>query len=547
VPAGWSADRSRSRCLDSRLAAAIAALCLLAPGSALAQRRQVSIVEEDTVTDSPTQVLQELRHLGATELRLVVHWTDLAPDPGSARRPGFHATDPAAYPVGSWAPVDSVLRQARADGVRVMLTITGHAPRWAFGPGEPGGSIRNALGAWRPNPGEFGQLVQAIATRYSGHYHGLPRVSTWQIYSEPNFGEGLAPQSVGPVYTSAVMYRALVAAAWRALHASGHGHDTIIIGARAARGQQRPRVVGETPPLDFVRELYCLDRRYRPFRGRAARQHGCPSSAAAFRRQNPGLFRASGFAVHPYPLGADMRVPPDRTRTPNPDYAAFAQLPHFTQGLDRALRSDGSRRHYPIWNTEYGYISDPPNHAGASLADQAYFLNWAEYLSYKNPRLASFMQFLLLDPNPSVGVAEFGGFASGLIFYPTFMAGAAKPALDAWRLPLYLPSTRARRGHRLEVWGCVRPGPYAFRDTHTTQLGQVQFKPSGSSSWRTVSRVRANGSCYFDLRLQFPSSGQVRLTYTYPLNDLKLRPTYGNAYFDPLAPLSSRIVSIGIR
>jgi len=529
------------------LAALIPALSLIAPGAALAQRGQVSIIEEDSVTDSPAQVLQELRHLGATELRLVVHWTDLAPDPNSTRRPSFNATDPGAYPAANWAPFDHVLRQARADGVRVLMTITGHAPRWAFGPGEPGGSIRNALGAWKPNAREFGQLVQAIATRYSGHYRGLPRVSTWEIYSEPNFGEGLAPQSVGPVYTSAVLYRGLVAAAWRALQVSGHGHDTIIIGSLAARGEAQPRVVGETPPLDFVRELYCLDQGFRPFHGGAARRHGCPGSTAAFRRQNPGLFRASGFAVHPYPLGADMRVPPNRTHTPNPNYAAFAQLPHFTQGLDRALRTDGSGKRYPIWNTEYGYISDPPNHSGASLANQAYYLNWAEYLSYKNPRIASFMQFLLLDPSPTVGVAEFGGFSSGLIFYPTFMGGAAKPALDAWRLPLYLPRTSGRRGHQLEVWGCVRPGPYAFRDTRRPQYGQVQFKPSGSSQWRTLSTVRADGSCYFDRRLRFPSRGQVRLTYTYPANDINLRPTYGNAYFDPLAPVSSRTIPIQIR
>jgi len=143
-------------------------------------------------------------------------------------------------------------------------------------------------------------------------------------------------------------------------------------------------------------------------------------------------------------------------------------------------------------------------------------------------------------------VVEFGGFSSGLIFYPTFMGGMAKPALDAWRLPLFMPNPSVRRGHRVEVWGCVRPGPYAFRDTHQPQLGALQFQPSGSSQWRTLRSVPANGSCYFDLHLRFPSSGQIRLTYTYPANDLNLRPTLGNAYFDPLAPQSSRTISVRI-
>src|SRR5207248_7620311 len=139
-------------------------------------------------------------------------------------------------------------------------------------------------------------------------------------------------------------------------------------------------------------------------------------STGPFRRQNPGLFSSSGFAVHPYPLGPDQTVPPNRTRTPNPNYATFSQIPSFTRGLDRALRADGSGKRYPIWNTEYGYISKPPRTDGVTLDNQASYLNWAEYLSWKSPRIASFMQFLLIDPDPTHGVVSCGGFASGLIF-----------------------------------------------------------------------------------------------------------------------------------
>jgi hypothetical protein len=342
------------------------------------------------------------------------------------------------------------------------------------------------------------------------------------------------------------MYRGLVSAAWKALKSTGHAHDTTLIDALAARGQDRPNIIGETPPLDFVRELYCLDKGFHPFRGAAARRHSCPNSASAFRRQNPGLFSASAVSVHPYPLGPDGTVPPDRTRTPNPNYAALSQLPTFTKGLDRALRADGSGKRFPLWNTEYGYISKPPNHHGISLTNQATYLNWAEYLSWKNPRIASFMQFLLIDPNPSVGVAEFGGFSSGLLYYPTYRGGAAKPALGAWRLPLFLPSTSARRGGSLEVWGCVRPGPYAFGDTHQGQVAQLQFKARGSSSYRTLASVPANRNCYFDRRIKFPSSGTVRLAYTYPVNDLRLRPTFANAYIDPLAPYFSRTIPVTV-
>src|SRR5947209_3137334 len=462
------------------LSGLIPLLLLLSPVSALASHSQVSVFEEDSVASAPAQVMQELRHLGSTEIRVVVHWSDLAPSPSSSRRPRFNAADPAAYPASKWARVDNAVRQAQAKGVKVMLTVTGHAPKWAFGRGEPP-DPHNSLGAWKPSASEYGKFFTALAKRYNGRYHGLPAVRTWELYNEPNFGESLAPQSVGPVYTSAVMYRGLVATAWKALKSNGHPHDTILIGSLAARGQTTPRVFGETPPLLFVRELYCLDRSFHFFRGSAARLHGCPSSVGAFRRLNPGLFNSSGFAFHPYPLGIDQTVPPNRTRTPNPNYAALSQLPTFVRGLDRAPRADGSAERFQLWNPQYGYTSNPPNHAGVSLVNQAAYLDWAEYLSWKNSRVASFMQYLLVDPNPSVGVVEFGGFSSGLIFYPTFMDGGTKPSLDAWRLPLFLPKTSGRKGHGLEVWGCVRPAVYAFRDRRGAQTGHIQFKANGSA------------------------------------------------------------------
>ena len=71
------------------------------------------------------------------------------------------------------------------------------------------------------------------------------------------------------------------------------------------------------------------------------------------------------------------------------------------------------------------------------------------------------MQFLLDDPNPTKNVPEFGGFASGLIFY----GGARKPGYNAYRLPLFLPVTSTWPGRSLEVWGCVRPAHFARLDT----------------------------------------------------------------------------------
>src|SRR5437764_4622231 len=217
------------------LAGLIGLLHLLSPASALASGNQVSIFEEDSVVGNPVQLLQELRHLGSTQIRIVIHWSDIAPNSSSSRRPSFNASDPAAYPATKWRALDAAIRQAQADGVQALVTITGHVPKWAFGKGEPP-DPHNSLGAWKPSASEYGKFFNAVAKRYSGHYQRSPAVRAWEIYNEPNFGQSLSPQSVGPVYTSAVMYRALVSNAWKALKANGHGRDTILIGSLAAHG-----------------------------------------------------------------------------------------------------------------------------------------------------------------------------------------------------------------------------------------------------------------------------------------------------------------------
>src|SRR5205085_2091311 len=183
--------------------------------------------------------------------------------------------------------------------------------------------------------------------------------------------------------------------------------------------------------------------------------------------------------------------------------------PRFERTLDRMQRIYRSRARLPIYNTEYGYITDPPNHLYrfASPTTAAYYLNWAEYLSWRDPRISSTMQFLLRDP-PSYA----GGFDTGLLFY----GGTPKPTYDAYRLPIYLPVTTTTRGHSLEVWGCVRPAHYATVDSAQTQVARVLFAPGHTQAFRTLSTVTiANPRGYFDVRVTLPSSGSVKLAWTY--------------------------------
>ncbi|MGN6871954.1 MAG: hypothetical protein ACTHMY_26485 [Solirubrobacteraceae bacterium] len=525
----------RLRTLAAGVAAilSLAAVAGLAP-AASASAGQVSIIQDPSrqLTD-PSGTLATFRAFGVRMVRVIVVWAQIAPDWEARTLPrAFDASDPATYPNANWAPYDAIVKQAAANGIGVDFTLSGGAPRWAEGPGVPRAALHNLYWAWRPSASAFGQFVRAVGERYSGTYvppgqtDPLPRVSFWSIWNEPNFGEDLGPQAIkgSTVPVAPGMYRSLVGEAWSALQATSHGPDTILIGEFAPRGmsaratpkrpQGLPGQFAQTKPLQFLRTLYCVDSDYRQLRGAAARAVGCPSTAAGsrrFRRSNPGLFKASGLADHPYP----SNQPPTIETSRDPDIAPFPRLGNLERAIDRVQAVYGSHRRLPIYNTEYGYITRPPNRGPfVSPATAAFYLNWAEYLSWRQPRIASTMQYLLSDPSFGPEFAGDGGFASGL----EFSNGRDKPGYAAYELPLYLPVTSGRRSRALEVWGCVRPSRYAMLDSGSPQTAQLQFARSPSSRFTTVKTITVTDpdNCYFDVRIKFPGSGLVRLAYTYP-------------------------------
>jgi hypothetical protein len=493
-----------------------------APPQAEASTGQIAMFEEDVgLFTNPVGTLRTLRSLGVGLVRVSLRWNEIAPSSASPTKPsGFNAGDPGAYPGANWARYDRIVQEAQKAGIGVEFLVSGAAPLWAAGSGSPGPQYTPV---WKPSASEYGQFMRAIATRYNGTYRSctscsaLPRVRYWEIWNEPNWGQTLAPQEQGGLSVSARVYRGLLDAGWSALQATGHGSDTILMGSLSPRGWPHPGVHLTTKPLQFIRTLYCVDSSYHQLSGGAASAIGCPGTAAesaGFRSAHPALFGATGFGIHPYPFN----LPPTQADSSDRDFVEFSQIPRMTTALDRVQRVYGSHRRLQIFNTEYGYETNPPNHSNhfVSPATAATYINWAEYLSWRNPRIATFMQFLLYDPNPRQGTATFGlgGFASGLIFYN----GRPKADYYAYRMPIFLPVSTARRGHRLEVWGCLRPAHYARIDTHgAAQRVQIQFRRGAHGSFRTAKTVLiTNARGYFDTRSTFPASGAVRLAWAYP-------------------------------
>ncbi len=549
----------------ARVLLALTLLLALSAGRAMAASTQQAMLEDDlSLMNNPVGTMAQLRLLGVQEVRVAVRWYNFTPDPHSRRMPPhFDGNDPASYPAVNWGTLDEIVSDAAQDGIGLDLDPMGGAPLWAEGGGAPRG---NTNPNWEPSPGLYRQFVHALGVRYSGSYdatlrrtvrdgHDLPRVSMWSIWNEPDYGPSLAPQGVMghlTIENSPRMYRNLVDAAWSGLAATGHSRDTIIFGELAPRGYPFWGVYSGMKPLTFMRALYCVGSSYRPLSGAAAAARGCPTSAAGsrrFRALNPGLFEASGISDHPY-----MRwYPPDDEEAPDSEYASLAEIGNLEGVADRLQRVYGSGRRMPIWDTEFGYLTTPPKHDNQyepskphyqpwpSQATAAYYLNWAEYISWRNPRIASFFQYEFKDPLPSLKSNDWGGFASGLLSY----RGTPKATYYAWRLPLYMPRTTGRSGQRLEVWGCVRPAHYALLDTGQPQTAEIEFAPRPGGGYRTLATVSIRSSaasCYFDLHLSFPSSGWVRLAWSYPGGDPRLG-NYGPAGHTAY----SRVIGLSLR
>ncbi len=518
--------------LAARLAATLA--LSLTAASASASTGQLSIIQDETFLKSPTTSLPLVRALGARVVRVFVQWSSVAPRPEATPKPHFDASNPSAYPASKWAPYDALVRTAQEQGIEVDLEITGGGPRWAQGKNPPTVYRQNGSFGWRPDPAMYGQFVHAVTERYDGRYTPrgstgqLPAVHFWSFWNEPNFGQDLGPQAIDgstkPI--APALYRSLLDAGYAALHRTQpHARNTVLIGELAATGYalhapghpgRLPGVTAQTRALVFLRALYCVNDRYEPLQGSTAVRYGCPMTAAgarSFRLHNPALFNATGFADHPY---ASRRPPNANPAKINRDYATFPVLNRVAKALDGVTGAYGATRRLPIYNDEYGYITSPPQPADLRYPTPkraAVELNQAEYLSYKNPRVASYAQFLLNDPMITAQHPK-PGFSSGL--YTS--SGEAKATLSAYRLPVWLPETTVKAGSRTEIWGGARPATFSQSATPlVAPTVEIQMQKGGNGPWTTIQTVKVSAATgYFDVRATLPYSGNLRLTYSYP-------------------------------
>ncbi|WP_354698452.1 hypothetical protein DSM112329_04132 [Paraconexibacter sp. AEG42_29] len=525
------------------------------PAAAPAAVTQESMLQDDNslIFNTPSgtaKTLDAIAELGIDRIRVSIFWATVAPKSTSQERPAFNATNPAAYPNGSWDRYDQVVRLAKARGIAINFNITSPAPLWATGDDSPREDITNT---WKPDTSEFADFVQAVGTRYSGTYGApggsfpnpappplcelasncpapepqppvledgpLPRVDYYTIWNEPNQPGWLTPQwearpdgQPGFVEAAPRIYRGLVDAAYRGLAASGHGQDTFLVGETAPKGLNVQGTTRAIKPLRFLRQVYCLDDAMQPLRGAEAAARDCPqddAGTAAFADAHPGLFAATGYAHHPYELSASPYKRPT-----DPDYVTIANLPKLTLALRNTFKVYGRPNGLPLYLTEFGWNTNPPNPLGVSLSQQAAYLNQSQYIAQNNPSVRVITQFLLRDDAPRPGrngvtVGYGATFQTGL----QYLNGKRKPSFQAYQLSLHMPSATVKRGGTLLVWGLVRPASKLGRQ----QVSIQQRRANGS--YKTLRRVKTNpGRGILSTRVKVTTSGRLRLAWRDPRN-----------------------------
>jgi hypothetical protein len=387
---------------------------------------------------------------GAQYLRLVVHWSAIAP---ATRPQGFVASDPTS-PGYSWDALDASVETADAASLTPIMDITG-APDWAYK------VLPSGVEGGTPKAADLGAFATALATRYDGQTAGVPAEHAYQVWNEANLSLYLNP-------VSASAYRGMVNAVADAVHAVDPD-NLVVAGDLDPFGHPKSHKQKwySVAPLAFMRSLLCLSK--------GAHPHATCHNTVRF----------DVWSHHPYTFGGPFG------RAKLPDDVELGDLPRM-----RAVLRAGVRLHHVVsthsvqfWVTEFGWDTNPPRPHAASLSLASRWTAESLHQMWLSG-VTLVTWFLLTDyasPSP---------YQSGLYFHASSIADArSKPVRTAFRFPFvaYLG-----KRHTVSVWG---------RDaTSDSEAVTVQLRHGKSGSWRSVAVISSNANGIFKATLKLKAT-----------------------------------------
>jgi hypothetical protein len=441
------------------------------------------------------------QEMGVDVVRIHARWWEIAPDRNARRKPsGFNANDPDD-PRYDWAALDNAITQIRNAGIRPMVTITGPGPLWTSGDTRK----RNPL--WKPKSSEYASFARAVATRYRD------RVDRYLLWNEPNQKGWLQPQwdcdrrrrNCKPM--SPHIYRSLARAATPAIERADRGAE-VVVGELAPVGDRPISDLTPMKPLIFMRELGCVDSRYKRIRGGECRRFKA--------------LKADSFGYHPHP----KKLAPDKVNR-DTDEAQFADLKRLFTALDKLKARKRLRLGKTFHLTEFGYETKPPDPAsGISLALQTRYLQQAAYIAWKTKRVAG-LSFYQWDDEPTKnlgsGTRRYFGWQTGL----RFNDGKPKPVLSTMPAPFVIDQAKGKRSGLL--WGQVRVDGLAAIT--------IQVKERGADDFRDLVTLNTRSDGTWSRRVTLADRAQYRYRWTP-------RP---NAFVPTPLPRFSGVIDLGKR
>jgi hypothetical protein len=429
----------------------------LAPVASAAPVRPL-VTGISNVYSNEAAAFQHVRTTGSTTALSALRWNAIAP----AQQPGAWNPEDPADPHYDWSFFDEWVKNAVGAGLTPIFDLRG-APRWAqrctavFG---------DAI--CDPDPAALAAFTRAAVRRYSGSFGNLPRVRFWQALNEPNLSIFLEPQYQGGELVSPDLYRTLLDTFYGAVK-SVDPSNLVVLGGLAPIA-----VPGYTVgPMTFARKLLCMvggSNHPRPAKG------GCG-----------GGVDFDIFDMHPYTTGG----PTHEGGRNDVEMGDIAKLKTLITAADRAGRINSVYKHTPLWITEFGWDSKPPDPGGLPMKIEKQWIAEALYEAWRS-RVSNFMWYMIDDfpPEPNVPFSE--SLETGLYFWaPTAAAEQPKDVMYAYRFPF----VALRQGRGLKIWG----------RTASSRRGRVVVQALRGGRWRKLAVARADSAGVF--------SGFVHTTY----------------------------------
>jgi hypothetical protein len=430
---------------------------------------------DDVWFDPPAHGISQQRWIaktkaaGAKLVQIEVDWPSI--EPKSPAR-GTSPTNPAGAQF-AFANLDKRVVEMTSNGLQPVFLVT-DAPRWAEAKG--GTAAEYATGSYKPDAVAYGQLAEALARRYSGAYRNplnprrkLPRVRYMQAWGEANMNIHLSPQwtRIGgrAVNTGAIIYRGLLNAFYAGVKA-GDRSDVVLATGLEGYGDAPLTGLERTHPVTFLQNLLCLTPELKRT-GCADPAHFDVLAADPYDSFSPITHAISDLDASAPDLGR-------LTHVVRAALAAHTVLPHARK---------------PLWVTEFGYDSNPPNPTAGtvSTATQARWLEQGFYVFWREGASTA-MWYLVRDQTPPYAQNYFSG-----VF---FRNGKPKPSYIAYRFPFVVMAD----GKTARAWG-IAP-----------EAGTVKVQFGSAHGWRTIRTFRRGAGEIFDFTSATITPGHYRAT-----------------------------------